>query len=329
MKYSISVAGRVLLTGVMAVLAGCGGNGKVTVSPTKYRLLEIRGYTYSGTTPTQTSRQSFSYNSGNEPETVIYFKGKGANGAWGDNDDVISYYVSCAYSGKMDVGAYDLESEIYDGLNSLFTGFGVALGGITQEDVSRSCASNYNNQSALTMKLYNGPGADGVWKTADDAVLATINWKMPGTAADSEVTVTAPSVTGYTATTTLHDNYAFSNGAIRDLVRPGYYRHYELNPQNRPTRISMYSYSGPFSAWLSRNAASDLRLEHTDFSYGTNDVVKCHYDLMGMPTDASRDVIVNGLLSERQRFDAGLDLTPCTGDDAVTYLEGFTFEKAQ
>lgn len=326
MQVSVKAAGRILLTGALAVLAGCGGADKVKVAPTYYRIQDIRHYTYSGSTATQVSLQHFTYKTSNEPDLVLYYKDKGADGVWGTTDDTPGYYVSCAYSGKAAATPLDIESEVSNGLNALYSGFAASMTGISQSDLARSCTINYNGQGALAMKVFNGPGADGKWQTADDSQLLAIDWQQPGTTGDASVTVSAPTVAGYTATTTAHYYRTSSGGAVKDLVRDGYYQEYLFDVQKRPTRISLYAFGGTGSGW-SGPLPSDVRREYMTYDYGASDLLKCRYDLAATPVEAVHDLFVNGLLSERRFFDAGIDLTPCTGDDSAIALESFGFEK--
>ncbi|HEX5276526.1 MAG TPA: hypothetical protein VFW42_02535 [Fluviicoccus sp.] len=328
MQGSVKTAGRVLLTGALAALAGCGGGDIPEVESTYVRLQEIRHYSVNTSgVQTQLWRQHFSYLDKSTPDKMVYYNGKGADAAWNTADDSVAYYVACAYSGKAATAPLDLESEIANGLDYVYSNYGADMTGLDRASLARSCAVNYNGQGALVMKVYKDPGADAKWQSADDVQLLGVNWQQPGTAGDSSVAVSAPGIAGSGTATTAHYYYSASGGAVRYLVRQTYYKRYEFDTANRPTRISSYTYIGVPTAPWGGTQASHVRQEYTDYEYGPADLVKCRRDLMGNPVEAVRDAFVDGLLNERQYFDAGLDGTPCTGDDAVTAVEKFVFEK--
>ena len=101
MQGSVKTAGRILLTGALAALAGCGGSDVPEVEYTHVRLQEIRHYSVNSSgVQTQLWRQLFSYLDKSTPDKMVYYNGKGADAAWNTADDTTAYYVACAYSGK-------------------------------------------------------------------------------------------------------------------------------------------------------------------------------------------------------------------------------------
>jgi hypothetical protein len=331
MQGSVKTAGRVLLTGALAALAGCGGSDIPEVQGTYVRLQEIRHYSVNTSgAQTQLWRQHFSYLDKSTPDKMVYYSGKGADALWNTDDDAVAYYSSCAFTGKVSSGAKaaaDLDTELVYALTPLFTGFPAAVTGMTREDLARSCAINYNNQSALTMKVFNKPGTDGKWLTADDDELINLDWQFTsGVIPGTTTTVKAPTVAGYTETALPQYYYYSVSGLLSFLVRTGTYQEYAFDTSKRPSRITTWSHVGSAKPFAGPQG-SDIRQEYTDYEYGPADLVKCRRDLMGSPVEAVRDAFVDGLLNERQYFDAGLDGTPCTGDDAVIAVEKFVFEK--
>ena len=145
MQGSVKMAGRILLTGALAALAGCGGD-IATVESTKYRIKEIRHYLVSPSgVQTQDSRQLFTYLDKVTPDKWVFFNSSGTDASWNTDDDGVAYYSSCVFTGSVKKGAYDLDTELVYALQPLFAGFPAAVSGLSRDDLARSCSFNYNN----------------------------------------------------------------------------------------------------------------------------------------------------------------------------------------
>ena len=319
--------GWALAVALAAGLAGCGDSGQ-SAKTEFYRLKEINRFApKAGSADLQKiSRQAFLYQASSNPDRTILYSGSGADTLWGTADDVIAYYVTCAYSGKAATQPLDLETEIRDGLAGLYSSHTAAMTGIGLDELARSCAINYNKQGALAMKVYSAAGADAVWQNADDTLLLSVDWKQPGTSGDASVAVTAPGIPAYAGATLAHYYYGSLSGAERDLVRTGSYYAFTLDGSGRLTRRSRYNFAGNPGAWPGPQAG-DVRLDYTQFQYSTDELLKCTRNDAETALSLVRDAYQNNFLNLRQTFSAGVDGVSCTNDDVLTLTDGFVFEK--
>jgi len=312
----------------MTWLAGCGGDSE-TSEQKYYRLKEINRFVIDAVTdkPTQTARQAFTYTGTATPDQVLYYGGPGVNALWGDADDVLAYYTACAFSGKAETAnsVLDLETELQLGLSDLYAARPEVAATVARDDAAAACAANYNGQGKLVMKVFNGPGANGIWRDADDAVLYTVTWKQPVSVADASVQVEAPGLAGYPGSTLVNYYYSAGGGAERDLVRAGAYIQYSFDTAGRLSRLSRLLHGSSPQSWPGPRA-DDVRQSYTNYTYQAGLLLKCTRNDAGQAQSAENNAYADNFLSQRQYLTAGVDGQFCTTDDRIGKLDAFSFE---